>query len=114
MKNAFIVFAMTMILVSCSSTKPTSTADSNSDLEKRMTAKLGTATKEELITEFGNAEWCKEENTTGGETCRFYLKKGTRWIGKDRFKKSVEQFDEVTAHFDGSGIFRSFKSKSLR
>lgn len=111
MKSIF-AFLMTGILILGCSSKQTS-AEAKAGLEKKYTPKVGIATKSELVEEFGNAEWCKVE-ATGGETCRFYLKKGMRWVGEKRDKKNVEQFDEVVAQFDGSGVLRSFKSNAIR
>lgn len=110
MKSLAFLF-ITVLFFGCTSKQ--TTMEAKADLDKKYSAKVGTATKNELVEEFGNAEWCKVESA-GGETCRFYLKKGTRWIGKDRDKKSVEQFDEVVAQFDTSGVLKSFKSNAVR
>ena len=74
-----------------------------------------TYTKTDLIETFGSPEWCKMEES-GSETCRFYRKKGTRWIGdkKQKDKKPIETGDQVIAEFDKEGILRSFKASAQR
>ena len=114
LRVTFIV-ALALVFTHCSHQKE-NTAQAEKSLQDRYEPKVGSATKNELVEEFGNPEWCKVE-PSGSETCRFYHKKGTVWIGdKDnkRDKKPVEEFDQVIADFDGNGTLRSFKSSAQR
>lgn len=100
-----------LLSVSCSSKK--TTAEAKSELDSRWTKKVGSATKSEFIEEFGHAEWCKAE-AGGGETCRFFMKKGIRWAGDKTEKKAIVQYDEVVASFDPAGHLREFKTNAQR
>ena len=109
--NFLSIVSLTFLAVNCSSKKTTS--DAKPDLDTNWTKKVGTATKNELIEEFGRAEWCKSEGG-GGETCRFFMKKGIRWAGDKTDKKAIVQYDEIVASFDPKGVLREFKSNAQR
>lgn len=113
MKLVFSLILLTVFFLGCASKKTATSAEAKAELETKYSAKVGTATKMELIEEFGNAEWCKFEDH-GGETCRFYVKKGTRWVGDKRDRKSVDQFDEVIAEFDKGGVLKTYKTRAGR
>ncbi len=112
MKHILVATTLIILLSSCSSKQQT-TAEALESLENRYEKKIGSATKSDFVSEFGNPEWCKLE-PTGTEMCRFYSKKGVRWIGESNDKKSVELFDEVVASFDAQGVLRTYKAKALR
>jgi len=112
-KTVFITIAL--LLTSCAGKKETTT-EAAEKLKSKWDPKVGSATKNEFIEEYGNPEWCKQSDT-GAETCRFYRKKGTKWIGDKqtkRDKKPVEQYDQVIADFDENGVLKKFTSKSQR
>lgn len=114
MKNLISVFSLALLLTGCASAPETS-KKAQEKLEQNFTDKIGSATKTDLVEYFGNAEWCKVEES-GGETCRFYRKKGTKWIGeKDiKDKKALETGDQIIAEFDRDGILRGFKASAQR
>ncbi len=109
------IAALCLFFASCASKKDTTTSsEAKKQIEEAYTPKIGVATKQDLISDFGNPEWCKQEES-GGETCRFYRKKGTKWIGEDgRDKKNITKYDQVIADFDTNGVLRSFKASALR
>ena len=113
--KTLVLLSLVFLLSHCAHQKET-TVQAEKSLQERYEAQIGSASKNALIEEFGNPEWCKVE-PTGTETCRFYNKKGTVWIGEKedkRGKKPVEEFDQVIADFDGNGLLRSFKSSAQR
>jgi hypothetical protein len=115
MKHLALTISVLFLTLSCATKKPT-TAEAQKNLDEKWTPQVGTATKNELIAEFGNPEWCKMQDE-GTETCRFYKKKGTKWIGDKetkRDKKPVEQFDQLIADFDSNGVLRNLKSSAQR
>lgn len=88
-------------------------SEARSKLEKTYKDKVGSATKTDFIEYFGSANWCRPKEP--GETCRFYKKIGTKWIGEDgRDKKNLEMFDEVIADFDGKGTLRNYEVSAQR
>src|SRR5688572_5587240 len=102
----FLWLAIAVLWVGCASKKTSSEA--RQELESKWSDKVGVATKSDFIEQYGNAEWCQPD--TNGETCRFYYKKGTKWMGDNkRDKKSFETFDEVVAEFDSSGKLKGYK-----
>ena len=113
MKLILIVAAALLVTAGCSH-KETTSAQAQKALEEKYTPQIGTATKTELVQEFGNPEWCKPNEETGEETCRFYNKKGVQWMGDKMDRKHYEKFDQVVANFDSKGILRSFKADALR
>ena len=114
MKNLLVALLVVGVSVSCSSKKGVSSTEAQEKLHETWSAKVGSATKSELVEHFGNAEWCRKDEI-GEETCRFYKKKGTVWMGDDkRDKKSYESFDEVVATFDTKGVLKTYKSNAQR
>lgn len=107
----FLIIAVSSITLSCASKK--TTTDAKADLDNTWTKKIGSATKNDFVEDFGRAEWCKPE-AAGGETCRFFMKKGVRWAGDKTEKKAIVQYDEIVANFDPSGVLREFKSNAQR
>lgn len=103
-----------LILAACAST-PETTQQAQHKLEKNFGDKIGFATKPDLVEYFGHAEWCQLEDS-GRETCRFYRKKGTKWIGEkeQKDKKALETGDQIIAEFDREGVLRSFKASAQR
>lgn len=99
-------------LVGCAGNKVNS-AEATKQLEAKWSPAVGKATKQEFVENYGDAEWCKPEES-GEETCRFYLKKGTKWLGDKKDRKHFEQGDDVVATFDGAGVLKSFKAKAQR
>ena len=107
----FLVVLTGLILTGCAS-KQTSSADARQDLENKWSKRVGSATKSDFIEQFGTAEWCRPQ-PTGDETCRFYKKLATKWMGESkRDKKSYEAFEEVVADFDSNGTLKTFKANA--
>lgn len=112
MKN-LILLVILSVIASCAS-KQTSSSDARQQLEDKWTKRVGSATKSDFVEHFGNAEWCRAE-PTGEESCRFYKKVATKWVGEaKRDKKSYESFDEVIANFDTNGTLKTFKASAQR
>lgn len=114
MKQLFLSLFGLVALIGCTNPGKT-TSDAQKSLIDTYTPKIGTATKNELMEHFGNPEWCKLEDN-GTETCRFYRKSGTKWIGEktQKDKKSLEQFEQLIADFDGNGILKGFKASAQK
>ena len=112
MKNLAIVFLTLITLTSCSS-KETTTEEAREELLDKWTPKVGTATKSQFVEQFGTAEWCRKRDS-GAETCRFYNKRGVKWMGDAKDRKSYVQYDQIIADFDGNGVLRSFEGDSQR
>lgn len=114
MKKLTSLLIMAIAFTGCSS-GPETTKQAQEKLEQNFGEKIGSATKSELVEYFGNAEWCKLEDS-GRETCRFYRKKGVKWIGEkeQKDKKALEIGDQIIAEFDRDGILRSFKASAQR
>jgi hypothetical protein len=99
--------------MSACASKPSSSGEATSKLEDKWKSKIGVARKTDFIEDYGTAEWCRNE-TSGEETCRFYKKGKTRYLGDGRDKKAVENYDEVVADFAVDGTLKSFKANSQR
>ena len=114
MKKLIIFIVLSVIYTGCSSAPETS-KQAQEKLEENFSEKIGSATKTDLIEYFGNAQWCKLEDS-GRETCRFYRKKGVKWIGEkdQKDKKALETGDQIIAEFDREGILRAFKASAQR
>ena len=112
MKKMLMVLIPLSLSLSCTN-KEVTTAEAEKKLSDKYTPKVGVATKNEIMEEFGNPEWCKPD-ASGSETCRFYRKKGTKWIGEkeQKDKKALERFEQIIADFDTNGILRGFKSSA--
>lgn len=115
MKNIIPLLALT-VLVSCASKPTTQTAEARKDLEKTWKARIGAMSKADVVEEFGNPEWCVQDDNGATETCRFARKKGVKWVGEkdDMDKKRVDQFDQIIGTFDRTGILRDIEVKSQR
>jgi hypothetical protein len=110
----FCLGVAALLAVGCAHQQPAeTTAAARMHLEERWKDKLGTATKTDFISEFGNPNWCKLKDS-GEESCRFYKKLQTKWMGDDLDKKEIETFDEVIADFGTDGTLRQFKANALR
>jgi len=109
------MMAMTAgLVVGCASGgKVTESSDARKDLEQRYEKRVGAATKQDFVTEFGPANWCRQQ-PTGEETCRFYKKLATKWMGDKKDRVHREAFDEIVAEFDGEGTLKSFKANAQR
>jgi len=114
MKKIISLFLMAVVFSGCSS-GPETSKQAQTKLEENFGEKIGTATKTDLVEYFGSAEWCKVEDS-GRETCRFYRKKGVKWIGEkdQKDKKAIQTGDQIIAEFDRDGILRSFKASAQR
>lgn len=106
-----IAVFLLVAVIGCSSKESSSNA--REKIDNKWGDRIGKATKSDLVEDFGNAEWCRPSDS-GTETCRFYRKKGTKWMGEVKDRKSFEQFDEVMAEFDQNGVLRSYKSNAQR
>lgn len=114
MKHFLTWFTIGLLAVGCAHKQAAeTTTDARRQLEERWKDRLGTAIKADFTSEFGNAEWCKPKDT-GEETCRFYKKIKTKWIGEAPDKRSIELFDEIIADFGTDGTLRQFKANALR
>lgn len=114
MKKILNCLMIGFLLAGCAHKEPAeSTSNAKRALEERWKDRLGSATKSDFTSEFGNAEWCKP-NSGGEETCRFYKKIKTKWIGEAPDKRSIELFDEIIADFGTDGTLRQFKANALR
>lgn len=101
-----------LALVSCSH-QETTTAEAQKKLETSYEDRIGKATKNELVQDFGTPQWCRPEDT-GDEMCRFYRKTGTKWGGDSTDRTHYETFDQVVAEFDKAGVLKSFTATSQR
>lgn len=110
-KIIYVLFSLAF-LVGCAG-KETSTEEAREELLDKWTPKVGSATKSQFVEQFGNPEWCRKRDS-GAETCRFYNKRGVKWMGDAKDRKSYVQYDQVVADFDGNGVLRSFEGDSQR
>lgn len=112
-----LALALMLTLAACASKRTgdgLTSSEARNKLEKEYKDKVGSATKTDFIEYFGSANWCRVKEPNG-ETCRFYKKIGTKWIGEEgRDKKNLEMFDEVVAEFDGRGTLRSYEVNAQR
>jgi hypothetical protein len=112
-----LAIALLLVLAGCSHKQTgdgLTSSEAREKLEKKYKKLVGEATKTDFTEEFGSANWCRVKEPSG-ETCRFYKKMGTRWIGEEgRDKKNLEMFDEVVAEFDGKGTLRSYEVNAQR
>lgn len=102
-----------LLLLGCAAPK-TNSSEAREALEKKYSSKVGSAKKQDLVEHFGQPEWCHPDSGSG-ETCRFYQKIGTNWVGQGkRDKKSYEAFDELVTVFDSQGVLREIKANAQR
>lgn len=99
-------------LAGCSS-GPETSKQAREKIDQKFAPQVGEATKAEFVEEFGTAEWCRPKEN-GSETCHFSKKTGTKWVGTPKDRKSVVQYDDVTAEFDQQGRLRNLESKAQR
>jgi len=111
--NLKIGLLVSLVTISCASKKTVSSSDAKRTLEEKYAALVGVAAKSDLVEEFGNAEWCQSKEG-GAETCRFYRKLASKWIGEKREKKSYDTFDELIADFGSDGKLKGFKANAQR
>jgi len=111
--NTRILFALLVLAMAGCGSSPTRSTDVREDLDGEWKDRVGKATKSDLIEKFGNAEWCRPQES-GSETCRFYRKVGTKWTGEKLDRKHYEQFDEVVADFGSDGKLRAYKANAQR
>ena len=114
MKILLMTLVVCFLFLSGCAGKKASSEEARKELESKWNPQVGKATKTEFVEQFGDAEWCKPDENSGEEVCRFYLKKGTKWIGDKKDRKHFEQGDDIVANFDGSGILKSLKAKAQR
>jgi hypothetical protein len=111
--SLLVLTAVVVVIGGCSSNQPKS-EKALEKLESRFSDRVGKARKSELVEYFGTADWCRPNESTGGETCRFYKKTGTAWVGEKRDKKNYLQYDEVMVELDSKGILREFTPSAQR
>lgn len=104
---------LSLVAVSCATKKDVDTSDARKELEDRYMRRVGTATKSDFIQEFGAPNWCRPQNT-GEETCRFYKKLGTKWMGDASNRSHYDQFDEMEVDLDTDGKLKGFKANAQR
>jgi hypothetical protein len=109
-----LCFLILAIALSSCAHKETTSADAKKALVGRYEERIGKATKEDLIEDFGNPEWCRPQEETGNETCRFYRKKDTKWMGGKKDRVHYEAYDQIFADFDSSGVLKTFKASAQR
>ena len=109
------LFAIILALgaISCASKSGVDTTDARKELEERYTKRIGSATKSDLVQEFGSPNWCRPQ-TTGEESCRFYKKLGTKWMGDPNNRTHYDQFDELVVDFGTDGTMKGFKADAQR
>jgi hypothetical protein len=114
MKKLLFAFTFSVLIVSCASKPTTSSEQVKKELTTKWQDRVGQSTKTDFVEEFGQAEWCEQEDTS--EKCRFLRKKGTNWVGEknEADKKRVDMFDQITATFDKDGILRAIDVKAQR
>lgn len=110
MKKAFILVAL--LVLGCAS-QDNRSEEATESLLDTWSPRIGTAKKSEFVEKFGNPEWCRLRDS-GAETCRFYNKRGVKWLGPEKDRKSYIQYDQVIADFDGQDVLRSFEGDSQR
>lgn len=109
MKYVFIV----MVVIAGCAHKETS-SQIRARLDSRWESQLGSATKSELIEDFGIPDWCRKEES-GEESCRFFKRKGTQWVGEKKTEKRYySTYDEILADFDNQGKLKNFKTNAQR
>lgn len=116
MKAKLLLLAVGLFVAACASSERGGSQDSSTakrDLEEKYNNKVGTATKTDFVQEFGPANWCRQQST-GEETCRFYKKLQTKWMGEKTDRTHRETYDEVIADFDTNGVLKSFKVAAQR
>lgn len=113
MKSKLIPFLF--VLAACASTEKGGGDSSTArrDLEERYNNKIGVARKEDFVQELGPANWCRP-SSSGEESCRFYKKIATKWMGEKTDRTHREAYDEVFADFDSNGVLKSFKANAQR
>lgn len=114
MRKALFALALAAVVAGCASKQTASSTDVKKELETKWEKRVGSATKSDFVEDFGDPEWCRPSEDTGTETCRFYKKKGTKWMGEKTDRKHYEAFDEIVADFDSKGVLRSFKANAQR
>lgn len=110
--GSFLVAAL-FAVAGCATKKDIDTSDARKELEDRYTRKVGVAKKSDFTQEFGTANWCRPD-TSGEETCRYYKKLGTKWMGDPNNRTHYDQFDEIEAEFGTDGTLKTFKANAQR
>jgi hypothetical protein len=111
-RNSILFFAGLWLVAACTST-PAKSGDARLSIEQRYNNRIGSATKEDFVQDFGAPNWCRGQST-GGETCRFYKKTGVVWTGSETDRQHHDTYDEVVADFDSNGILKNFKAAAQR
>lgn len=104
---------MVLALVSCASQKTMESGEAKQALENKFAPRVGAASKQDFVQEFGPASWCRSQ-PTGDETCRFYKKMETKWMGDPKNRVARETYDEVIAEFDENGVLKTIKTGAQR
>lgn len=112
-KNWFLALGMVLLVGGCGHKKVTS-EEANKKLDEKFTPRVGIAKKAELVEYFGKPDWCRTNEETGLETCRFFKKTGTAWTGEKRDSKSHTQYDEVNCEFDAAGVLKKLGTNAQR
>lgn len=107
-----ILIVVLLLLTDCAT--PPNSARAREELENTYSPKVGSARKADLMEKFGSPQWCRPQDG-GGEECRFYIKKGTKWVGDSgRDKKSYEAFDALNVQFDAKGVLSGINADAQR
>ncbi len=115
MKNLSFVLGLVVVLGGCASKQGVPSSEALSSLDEKYTSRVGKATKADFVEEFGQANWCRPAASgSGEESCRFYKRIGTKWMGEKDNRSHRETFDEVFTEFDASGVLKSFKANAQR
>ncbi len=110
--SIFFISLHSIFLAGCAHKE--SSADARKRLDSKWEEQLGQATKSELIEDFGSPEWCRKDDA-GEESCRFYRRKNTQWVGEKKTdRKAYSAYDEVLADFDSTGRLKTFKANAQR
>ena len=114
MKKLLLIVGL-VVLSSCASKSAVPSSAAQSDLEDKYNPLIGKATKADFVEEFGQANWCRPAASgSGEESCRFYKRIGTKWMGEKDNRTHRETFDEMFTEFDSNGTLKSFKANAQR
>lgn len=115
MKNITLFLLLLLLSLLCSCAHHETSRDASKALQFKWESELGKATKAELVEDFGTPDWCRSVESAGTESCHFYRRKGTHWVGEKKVEKHpYVTFDEIFADFDSSGLLKSFKAQAQR
>ncbi len=112
---AVTVISASFLMAGCASKPSAATShEARKDLESRYSDRVNKSTKADFTEDFGPPEWCRADEVGTGETCRYYRKQGTKWMGGKKDRNHLEQYDEIFTEFDSQGVLRNIKVNAQR